>query len=88
MEGDVYIRSMTGDDSIPVFLAFVIEHYKRYKGITGEQSATLLSQCNVLDHLVEFYDVLHTQSEQWLMQEVDSMVNRAQNNAANSISRQ
>lgn len=69
-----YVDAYTGDDSIPVFLAFAIEQYKNYKKISGEYAAAILGDSGVLRHLEEYYDVLHTQSAQWLVAEMDEMV--------------
>lgn len=75
-----YVDAYTGDDSIPVFLAFAIEQYKNHKGITGaEAAAILLGEAGVLNHFEEFYDVLHTQSAQWLLTEMDEMVTNHNN---------
>lgn len=71
-----YIDSYTGDDSIPLFISFAIEQYKNHKRISGEESAAILAESGVLSHLEEFFDVLHTQSAQWLLEEIDEMVNR------------
>lgn len=69
-----YASDYTGDDSIPVFLSFAIEQYKHHKGITGRESMEVLSQNGVLDHLVEFYDVMHQHGAKWLMEEIDDMI--------------
>lgn len=71
----IYVSAYTGDDSIPLFLSFAIEQYKHYKKISGEEAAEMLSQTGVLQHLQDNYEVLHTQSSQWLMEEIDEMVN-------------
>lgn len=72
----IYATDYTGDDSIPVFVAFAIEQYKRYKGISGAEAMELLSEAGVLEHLEEFYDVMHQHGAGWLMQEIDEMVNK------------
>lgn len=71
-----YIRDYTGDDSIAAFLAFAVEEYAVHKGIGSPEAAELLGQCRALDHLAEFYDVMHTQSRDWLMVEIDNLVNQ------------
>lgn len=70
----IYINSYTGDDSIPVFLSFAIEQYKHYKGISGKESAEILCSNGILEHLSEFYDVMHTHGEKWLMEEIDNII--------------
>lgn len=72
-----YVDSYTGDESIPMFITFAIEQYKNYKKISGEEAATILAEAGVLNHLEEFYDVLHTQSAQWLVAEMDEMVSKS-----------
>lgn len=74
-----YVDSYNGDDSIPAFVAFAIEQYKNYKGISGEEAAKILDENGVLSHLAEFYDVLHTQGSNWLLEEMDEMINIRKN---------
>lgn len=74
-----YIYSYNGDDSIPTFVAFAIEQYKNYKGISGEEAAKILDENGVLNHLVDFYDVLHTQGSKWLLEEMEEMINIRKN---------
>lgn len=69
-----YVDIYNGEDSIPVFLAFAIEQYKNHKGISGEEAARILDENGILEHFSEFYDVLHTQSAQWLIEEMDEMI--------------
>lgn len=69
-----YIDSYTGSDPIPMFLSFAIEQYKHYKGITGKEASRILNDAGVIDRFADYYDVLHTQSAQWLVEEMDEMV--------------
>ena len=73
-ESHIYASDYTGDDSIPVFIAFAIEQYKHYKGISGERAMEILSDAGALEHLAEFYDVMHQHGAKWLMEELDEMV--------------
>lgn len=70
----IYSSAYTGDDSIPVFVAFAIEQYKNYKSISGDEAMQILSDAGVLEHLVEFYDVMHQHGAKWLMEEIDHLV--------------
>lgn len=56
------------------FLSFCIEKYKTVKKLTGEDAATLFFDKGVAEYLVNNYDVLHTQSWQWLMEEIDDFL--------------
>lgn len=59
-----------------VFLSFCIEQYAKTKGIATDEAANLLDQYGIAEHFCEFYDVLHTQGGQWLVEEIDEMINR------------
>lgn len=75
-----YVDAYTGDESVTMFITFAIEQYKNYKDISGEKAAEILTNADVLKHLEEYFDVLHTQSAQWLVAEIDELV--INNNAA------
>lgn len=69
-----YISDYTGDATIPAFVTFFIEQYKKFKGISGEDAMQLMSDAGVLDYLAEHYDILHLESHNWLLKEIDKMV--------------
>ena len=58
------------------FVAFCIEPFKMHRGISGEEASQILFTSGVADYLSDNYDVLHTQSRQWLMEEIDERLNR------------
>jgi hypothetical protein len=62
------------DDAIGMFLSFCIEQYKHAKSISGEDSMNLLSENGTLDYLAQNYEVLHTQSPQWILEEIDEHI--------------
>lgn len=62
------------DKDIALFVAFCIEEYGAAKGITGEQVLELFSQYNVIDYLSKSFEPLHTQSRQWLIEEIDEFI--------------
>lgn len=65
-----------------LFVAFCIEEYGAAKGMTGEQVLDLFSKYGLVDYLSEFYDVLHTQSRQWLIEEIDEFIEIRNNKEA------
>ena len=71
-----YCSDYTGDDSIPVFVAFAIEQYGHEKGISSDVAFDTLFKYGVLEHLIKFYDVLHLHGDRWLMQEIDEFIER------------
>ena len=56
------------------FLSFCIEQYKNKKGITGLEAMRLLDKYGVLEYLNSHYDILHTQSRQWLLEDIDEFI--------------
>lgn len=60
------------------FVAFCIEQYKAAKGMNGNAVAQLFFEKGVASYLADNFDVLHTQSRQWLMEEIDEYLNRSE----------
>jgi len=52
------------------FVVFCLEAYKRVKGVSGEEAASLFARQGVIDYLVEGYDVLHSLGEQALVEDI------------------
>lgn len=67
---------MNRDNDISYFVAFCIEQYKNTKGMDGVEVASLFFSSGVSSYLAENFDVLHTQSRQWLMEEIDDFIER------------
>lgn len=70
------------EKDIALFVAFCIEEYGAAKGMSGEQVLDLFSQYGLVDYLSEFYDVLHTQGRQWLIEEIDEYIEIRRNKEA------
>lgn len=70
------------NQDIAYFLSFCIEQYKTKKKISGAESAEVLGRYGVLDYLADHYEVLHTQSRQWLMEDIDEFINLRKENPA------
>lgn len=62
------------EKDIALFVAFCIEEYGAAKGMSGEQVLDLFSKYGLVGYLSEFYDVLHTQGRQWLIEEIDEYI--------------
>ncbi len=58
------------------FVAFCIEQYKAAKKMNGSKVAELFFSNGVSEYLSEHFDVLHTQSRQWLIEEIDEFLNK------------
>lgn len=59
-----------------MFVSFCIEQYAKAKNMNTEDVVDLFEQYGISEHFCEFYDVLHTQGGQWLVEEIDEMINR------------
>ncbi len=60
---------------IAYFISFCIEQYKNAKGISGTQAMQTLDAYGVLQYLENNFEVLHTESPQWLLEEIDEFIN-------------
>ena len=68
MKGEVEERAM--------FVSFCIEQYAKAKNMSTEDVVNLFEQYGITEHFCEFYDVLHTQGHNWLIEEIDEMIDR------------
>lgn len=59
---------------IAYFISFCIEQYKTEKSMEGEQVMNLFNRYGVFEYLQEFYDVLHTQSAPWILDDIDKFI--------------
>ena len=59
------------DQDIAYFISFCIEQYKKAKGLSGAEVLDIFVKFGVLDYLKDHFDILHTQSYQWLLEDID-----------------
>ena len=59
---------------IAYFVSFCIEQYKNAKGLTGTEAMKVLDRYRVLEYLEEYFEVLHTQSHQWILEDIDEFI--------------
>lgn len=59
---------------IAYFISFCVEQYKTEKGLTGTETLSVLNGYGVLEYLNEHYEILHTQSRQWIMADIDEFI--------------
>lgn len=60
---------------IAYFLSFCIELYGKKYQLSGDEVVSLFDRYEVLSYLEENFEVLHIQSHQWLMEEIDEKIN-------------
>lgn len=59
------------------FVAFCIEQYKVAKDVDGAQAAKTFFSTGLAKYLADNYGVMHTQSRQWLLEEIDEYLEEA-----------
>lgn len=57
------------------FLSFCIEQYKNERNLSGCEAMQQLSSYGVLEYLEDNFEVLHTQSRQWIMEDIHEFIN-------------
>lgn len=62
------------EDAIPLFLSFCIEQYKEANHLSGKDAMIRLSDSGALDYLENNYEVIHTQSPQWILEEINDYI--------------
>ena len=62
-------------DTIAFFISFCVEIYKNAHALTGAQAIERLSSSGVLNYLEKHYEAIHTQSAQWILEEIDEFMN-------------
>ncbi|MBQ9658832.1 MAG: DUF3791 domain-containing protein [Clostridia bacterium] len=56
------------------FIIFCLEIYKEKEGLTGKETYELFKKYKILDYLHDGYDVLHTQGDGWLMNDINEFL--------------
>lgn len=60
---------------IAYFLSFCIEQYKEAKHLHGSEVAKIFHQYSVLEYLEQHFETLHSQSRQWIIEDIDEFIN-------------
>ena len=53
------------------FKTYCIEAYKCAKGMSGRDVQILFEQYSVLQYIYEFYELLHSTSESYIIEDID-----------------
>jgi hypothetical protein len=67
---------------VAYFISFCIEQYKETKHLTGAEAALVFGRYGVLEYLEEHYEALHSQSRQWIMEDIDDFIKLRKGDAA------
>ena len=65
-------KTLTED--ISYFIAFCNEMYKNAHSLTGKTVSRIFTRCGIMKYLADNYDVLHTQSPNWILEEIDDLI--------------
>jgi hypothetical protein len=57
-----------------LFFAFCLEKYKNFAGISAEETLFIFHKYHVFDYLCEGFEVLHTQGENYIINDVDEFI--------------
>lgn len=60
---------------VAYFLSFCIEQYKEANHLSGGEAMSIFSQFGVLRYLEENFEPLHTQSRQWILEDIEEFIN-------------
>lgn len=61
-------------DDIAFFIAFCVEKYKNTHSLSGEAVSDVFSKHGLMEYLADNYEILHTQSPQWIIAEIDDII--------------
>lgn len=56
------------------FLSFCVEAYKMRHGLSGEEVVRLFDRIGVTRYLTDHCEVLHTQSKDWIVDDIDEFI--------------
>ena len=56
------------------FVVFCIEVYKEEHNLSGKEVYDLFEKYGVLKYLCDGYDMLHTQGDEWLMNDINEFL--------------
>ena len=59
---------------IAYFISFCIEQYKVHISANGNEVMDLFDKYGVTEYLSDTFEILHTQSRQWLLEEIDDFI--------------
>lgn len=57
------------------FISFCIEQYMNAKGINEDEAMATFTKYGVFDYLKDYFEVLHTQSRQWIVADIEEFIN-------------
>ena len=71
--------TMDKKQDVAYFLSFCIEQYKNKHRLSGSEAMDVLDRYGVLEYLADHYEMLHTQSRQWILEDIDEFISIRKN---------
>ena len=65
---------MENDSRIYKFIIFCLENYRYFKQLTAMQSLSLFQKAGVFQYLTDGYEVLHTQSREYIIADIEDFI--------------
>ena len=65
-------------NSKQTFIIFCVEAYKNKNKIEGKKALYLFKKYKVFDFLENFYDILHTQSMDYIIEEINKFIRQGE----------
>ncbi|OSB00622.1 hypothetical protein B2H85_13140 [Clostridium botulinum] len=65
------MMNFTRDEKVFEFISFCIENFKVKFKMKGKEVANLFYESGVTDFLIESYDLLHTQGNDYILSEIE-----------------
>lgn len=66
-------KTMNNNEEL-YFLSFCVEAYKMRHHMSGEDVMKLFDEKGVTQYLTRHYEVLHTQGERWIVEEIEEFL--------------
>ncbi|MBD5246083.1 MAG: DUF3791 domain-containing protein [Barnesiella sp.] len=66
------------EDDVAYFIAFCIELYKNGHSKNGAETSALFEKYGIMKFLQDNFEVLHTQSPEWILDEINDLIEEEQ----------
>jgi hypothetical protein len=66
-------------DKVTQFIIFCTENYRITRQMEGSEVVAIFQKYHVYDFLTKNYDILHTQGEEYILEEIDIYIKNRQN---------
>jgi hypothetical protein len=65
---------MESDSKIYKFIIFCLEHYRHFRQVSAMEALLSFRKTGVFQYLVDGYEVLHTQSRDYIVRDIDDFI--------------